>query len=93
MVCLTIRGRNDTKVQFYAVTLAHELAKHVARDVILGEPNPAPLAKIQGYHRYQLILRADKLLRLTETLTKVLPAMKPPEDVTVQVDVDPLSLL
>ncbi len=93
MVCLTIRGRNDTKVQFYATTLARELAKHVARDVILGEPNPAPLAKIQGYHRYQLILRADKLLRLTETLSKILPTLKPPEDVTVHVDVDPLSLL
>ena len=93
MVCLTMRGRNDTKVKFYADTLARELKKHVARDVIIGEPGPAPLAKIQNYHRYQLILRADKLLRLTETLSKILPTLKPPEDVTVHIDVDPLSLL
>ena len=93
MVCLTIRGRNQDKVAFYAAALARELQKHIARDVILGDPSPAPLAKIQNYHRYQLILRAEKLLRLTETLSKILPTLKPPEDVTVHVDVDPLSLL
>ncbi|MBM3860832.1 MAG: primosomal protein N' [Verrucomicrobia bacterium] len=93
MVRLTIRGRNEDKVAFYANALARELAKHVARDVVLGEPGPAPLARIQNYHRYHIILRADKILRLTETLSKMLPSLKPPEDVTVQVDVDPLSLL
>ncbi len=93
MVCLMFRGRNDTKVAFYADALAKELKKHVGRDVLMGEPSPAPLAKIHNYYRYQLILRAEKILRLTETLANVLPTVKPPEDVTVHVDVDPLSLL
>jgi len=93
MVCLTIRGRNETKVQFYTEALARELRKHIARDVILGEPAPAPLAKLQNHYRYQLILRTEKILSLTDTLAKVLPTVKPPEGVQVQVDVDPLSLL
>ena len=40
-----------------------------------------------------LTVRGEKILRITEALTKVLPTLKPPENVTVQVDVDPLSLL
>jgi primosomal protein N' (replication factor Y) len=93
MVCLTLRGRNETKVAFYAGVLAKELRKHIGADVFLGEPAPAPLAKIQHFYRYHLMLRTGHILKLTETLAKVLPATKPPEDVTVSVDVDPLSLL
>jgi primosomal protein N' (replication factor Y) len=93
MVCLTLRGRNETKVAFYAGVLAKELQKHIAKTDFLSEPTPAPLAKIQHFYRYQLMLRTDHILKLTETLAKVLPATKPPADVTVSVDVDPLSLL
>jgi primosomal protein N' (replication factor Y) len=93
MVCLTFRGRNETKVAFYAGALAKELRKQIGKEVFLGEPSPAPLAKIQHYYRYHLMLRTPQILKLTETLAKVLPATKPPEDVTVSVDVDPLSLL
>jgi primosomal protein N' (replication factor Y) len=93
MVCLTIRGRNEDKVAFYTGTLARALGKQIGRDVIMSEPSPAPLAKIQNYHRYQLILRTEKLLRLTDTLAKLLPTIKPPDQVSVHLDIDPLSLL
>ena len=93
MVFLTFRGRNETKVAFYAGALAKALRPALPANVFLGEPGPAPLAKIQHYYRYHLMLRTPQILQLTETLARVLPATKPPADVTVSVDVDPLSLL
>jgi primosomal protein N' (replication factor Y) len=94
MVCLTIRSRSENKAQFTAAALAKELEKQLAgKHVLMGGPTPAPLSRIQGCYRFQILLRTEQILRLTETLGKLLAAFKAPEDVTVTVDVDPLSLL
>ncbi|MGD0016187.1 MAG: primosomal protein N' [Verrucomicrobiia bacterium] len=101
MVCLTIRSRSENKAQFTAASLAKELDKQLigqlrsdrSQRVLMGGPTPAPLSRIQGYYRFQILLRTEQILRLTETLGKLLAAFKAPEDVIVTVDVDPLSLL
>lgn len=93
MVVLTARGRNPEKLEFFLGAVARELRKQIGREVFLGEPTPAPLAKLHGNHRYQLFLRTPQILRLTETLARVLPGIKPPPEVTYGVDVDPVSLL
>ncbi len=93
MVCLTMRGRSEDKVQFLATTIARELKKQLATGDLLSEPVPAPLAKIQNQYRYQITIRTDHILRLSAALAQTLPALKKMADVTVSVDVDPLSLL
>ncbi|MCX7887385.1 MAG: primosomal protein N' [Verrucomicrobiae bacterium] len=93
MVRLLLRGRNQDKVAFYTNALARELAKQLDRNVILGEPGPAPLAKIHNHYRYQIIARTEKILALTAAIASVLASFKTPDDITVQVDVDPISLL
>jgi primosomal protein N' (replication factor Y) len=93
MVCLTMRGRNEEKVRFFATTIAREIKKHIGKHDLLSEPVPAPLAKIQNLYRYQITIRTDQILKLTAALAQLLPAMKKMEDVAVSVDVDPLSLL
>ncbi len=94
MACLTIRSRSENKAQFTAMALAKELDKLlVDQHALMGGPTPAPLARIQGCYRFQIMLRTEQILRLTETLGKVLARFKAPEDVTVTVDIDPLSLL
>ena len=94
MVCLTIRSRSENKAQFTAASLAKELNRQLTgRHVLMGGPTPAPLARIQGCYRFQILLRTEQILQLTEILGKLLAAFKAPEDVIVIVDVDPLSLL
>jgi primosomal protein N' (replication factor Y) (superfamily II helicase) len=94
LVCLTVRSKSEDKAKFTAATLARELKKHItANHDTMGEATPAPLAKVQNFYRYQIMLRSDQILRLTEAVTKVVAALKPPEDVNIAVDVDPISLL
>jgi len=94
LVCITARSRSETKAQFYAGALARELHKRITGTLaIVAGPNPAPLARIQNLYRFQLMLRTQHILQLVETLTRVLAELKPPDDVNVAVDVDPISLL
>ena len=94
LVCLTIRSRSEEKAKFTAAALGRELKKRIVADHdTMGEPTPAPLARIQNLYRYQIIVRSDQIMRLTEAVTKVMAGLKPPEDVNITVDVDPISLL
>jgi primosomal protein N' (replication factor Y) len=93
MVCVTVRGRSEEKARFVAEALARDLKKQVAADVLMGGPAPAPLGKIQNQYRFQIILRGEQITRLTETVSRVISALKLPDDVSMTIDVDPISLL
>ncbi len=94
LVCVTVRGRSETKAKFVAETLAKTLERGVAsQEVLLAGPTPAPLAKIQNQYRFQIMLRTGQITRLTETIGTVVSQTKLPKDVNVTVDVDPISLL
>jgi primosomal protein N' (replication factor Y) len=94
LICLTLRSPSEDKAKFVAGVLGRELKKHlVAERDTMGEPTPAPLARVQNFYRYQIILRSDQILRLIAAVTKVVTATKLPEDVQLTVDVDPISLL
>jgi len=54
---------------------------------ILG-PQPAPLGKLQGRYRWQLLLKSDHHI---DTLLRQLPA--PPGEIRVSIDIDPLFML
>jgi len=93
MICLTVRSKSEEKAKFCLTAVSRELHKHLAATDVMGEPTPAPLAKVQSHYRYQLILRGDQIMKLTEVVTKVITTTRLPADVTLAVDVDPLSLL
>ena len=94
LVCVTARSRSETKAQFYAGALARELQKRVTSTLgVVAGPTAAPLAKVQNQYRFQVMLRTQHIIQFVETLTRVLANLKPPDDVSVAVDVDPISLL
>jgi primosomal protein N' (replication factor Y) len=94
LICITARSRSETKASFYAQALTRELQKRVPDTLgVVTEPTPAPLSKVQNQYRFQVMLRTQHIMRLVETLSQVVAALKPPDDVNVAVDVDPLSLL
>jgi primosomal protein N' (replication factor Y) len=61
-------------------------------DVQISGPAPAPLARAETYYRYQLMLRSRQMTRLSRSLECLLAKLELPEDVSLSVDVDPVSL-
>jgi primosomal protein N' (replication factor Y) len=60
---------------------------------VVAGPTPAPLSKVQNQYRFQVMLRTQHIMQVVESLNQVLASLKPPDDVSVAVDVDPISLL
>jgi primosomal protein N' (replication factor Y) len=91
---LTLKGRNEQKVQFAAEHLRRELEKLTAdlKGTILLGPAPAPLLRAETFYRYQLMLRVRQMPELSRRLAKLMTTLVLPEDVTAAVDIDPVSL-
>jgi len=94
LICITTRSRSDTKALFFAEALTRELQKRIPRTQgIVAGPTPAPLAKVQNQYRFQVMLRTQHIMQVIESLSQTLASLKPPADVSIAVDVDPVSLL
>jgi primosomal protein N' (replication factor Y) len=92
LVCLTLRGVVEERVKFAGETFLKALAPKLDAAVVVGAPAPAPLARAEGRHRYQILLRAPRTVQITRPLRDELAAFRWPEDVECLVDVDPQSL-
>lgn len=78
-----------------SVASGPEAAQAVAsafRDLIIAGPAPAPLLRAETFYRYQLMLRTPAMSRLSSRLAGILAGLTLPEDVTLTVDIDPVSL-
>jgi primosomal protein N' (replication factor Y) len=91
MVQLLVRDKDRDKAHAASVQLARDLARHpLARSVRLTGPAPAPLERLRGAWRFQLLARSAAGKDLHRLLREVLP--KNPSYELV-VDVDPQQLL
>ena len=91
---LTLKGRNEQKVQFAAEHMKRELEKLTAdlKGPILLGPAPAPLLRAETFYRYQLMLRVRQMPELSRRLARLMTDLVLPDDVTMAVDIDPVSL-
>ena len=62
------------------------------RDLIIAGPAPAPLLKAEKFYRYQIMLRTRAMGALSRELARLIQSLVLPEDVTLTVDIDPVSL-
>jgi primosomal protein N' (replication factor Y) (superfamily II helicase) len=83
----------EERVKFGGEAFMKELAPRLDAAVIAGAPAPAPLARAQGKHRYQVLLRAPRTAQIVEPLRALLPGFRWPEGVECSVDVDPQSTM
>lgn len=92
---VTLRGRNEEKVQFTADHVRKELEKFAVtiRDLIVAGPGPAPLAKAESYYRFQIMLRTRAMSRLASILDPWASEVELPEDVRLTLDIDPVDLM
>ena len=94
-ICLlTIKGRNEDKVQFCAEHLRKECEKALAplKDLILAGPAPSPLQRAETFYRYHLMLRTRQMTMLGSLLAPMLAKMEMPEGITITPDIDPTNL-
>jgi primosomal protein N' (replication factor Y) len=91
---LTLKGRNEQKVQFAAEHLKRELEKITAglKGAMLLGPAPAPLLRAETFYRYQIMLRVQQMPELSRRLATLLTDLVLPDEVTASVDIDPVSL-
>jgi primosomal protein N' (replication factor Y) len=90
MIQLVVRGRDRTKSERRAADVAAALeAQPLAAGVRISGPAPAPLERLQGYWRFQLVLRHSSASRLRGLVAASLP---PSERGDVLIDVDPQDL-
>ncbi|MBW8875591.1 MAG: primosomal protein N' [Acidobacteria bacterium] len=91
MVQILVRDKSRDKAQGIIAGLAAELAAHpLGRGVRLSGPAPAPLERLRGQWRFQLLARTANFRDLHRLLKEVLPK-NPGYDLVV--DVDPQQLL
>jgi primosomal protein N' (replication factor Y) len=62
------------------------------RDLIIAGPAPAPLLRAETFYRYQIMLRTRAMSRLSHALAQITNTLTLPDDVTLTVDIDPVSL-
>ena len=92
---LTLRGRNEEKVSFSAdhVKKQIEPLTESMDDLQISGPAPAPLLRAETFYRYQLMLRTGRMSELSRHLAAITAGLSFPDDVTLTVDIDPVSLL
>jgi primosomal protein N' (replication factor Y) (superfamily II helicase) len=92
---LTFKGRNEEKVEFTAKHFRKLLDPLLAEftDLKLAGPAPAPLAKAESFHRFQIMLRAGQMSRLSRRLNEISLANPLPKDIRLVVDIDPMNLM
>jgi len=91
LVKITVRARNEDLTSRAAQDLAETL-KAADRDMKIGGPAPAPISRIRGYFRYNILLKGKDRVELCDLLKKALSNFKKPSGVLVAVDVDPISM-
>jgi len=62
------------------------------RDLVIAGPAPAPLLRAENFYRYQIMLRTRAMSALSRELAQIIQSLKLPEDVSLAVDIDPVSL-
>jgi len=65
---------------------------HWPSSLIIAGPAPAPLLRAENFFRYQIMLRTRTMSALSRELAIIVQSLTLPDDVTLAVDIDPVSL-
>jgi len=88
---IIVSGENERDVAATAQKLGRSAPR--SNDVTVLGPAPAPLNILRGRFRYRLLLRARRGVDVQSVLRAWLSKANPPNQVRIQVDVDPVSFL
>src|SRR5204862_2027094 len=91
---LTLKGRNQDKVAFYAEHVKRDLRLLLSdvKELIIAGPAPAPLLRAETFYRYQIMLRAQRMSGLSKKLAQLTQSLALPDEVSLSIDIDPVDL-
>jgi len=94
LVRLLVVGKEPSKARAWAQLVAEALEQAGENKLVLSGPGPAPVERIRGMYREQILVRSAGRRRLVEAVSRALELVerKVPRR-AVHVDVDPLSVL
>lgn len=90
---ITIRSRNPQKTELVSYRYQEVLKGIITDPIKIFGPIPAPINKLRGYYRWQLLMRAPKVEIMIPCVKKSLKELGKPAGVIITVDVDPMDLL
>ncbi len=98
LINIHIAGDDESVIRTFAYELFHNAKKlnQVKPPVRILGPVPAPLARLHGKFRWQLLLQGAKLEslhRLCRELMQIIPGLPQARKIKVSVDVDPENML
>jgi len=88
---ITLRSRDEARLERQARKLGTDLRDYMKGTEILG-PAPAPISKVRGYYRWNILLKGKNRSIMSATLRKALGKIRRPSGVLMAVDVDPVSM-
>jgi primosomal protein N' (replication factor Y) len=91
LIKVTVRARNDELTLKTAQNLADAI-KGEDKELKVAGPAPAPIARMRGYFRYNILLKGNDRAAMCALLRKALGVFRKPHGVLVAVDVDPISM-
>jgi primosomal protein N' (replication factor Y) len=93
LAAVLVSSPDPEKGEHASVEIGRALSAAAAgRNVRISGPAPAPLERLQGKWRFQILLRAADRAAILEILEAAIPE-RPPSGAQVAVDVDPQDLL
>jgi len=69
-----------------------EIRQDAGGTFIIAGPAPAPLARAETFYRYQIMLRARAMTKLSRAIAQMQATLALPDDVLMAVDIDPVNL-
>jgi len=91
LIKICLRSRNDIRTENAAREFAEGLKKEL-KDINIAGPSPAPISKVRGYYRWNILLKGKNRSIMTTALRKAMGKIKRPSGVLIAVDVDPMSM-
>jgi len=91
LVKVVVRTRNEDFTHRTADALAEALRTE-DKDAMIAGPAPAPVARVRGYYRYNILLKGRDKAVMCSFLKKVLTSFRKPHGALIAVDVDPISM-
>jgi primosomal protein N' (replication factor Y) len=92
-VMIHFRGGKEMTVAHAADRFAERIRPRLPPGVKMAGPMPAPISKVRGKFRYQVMLRGEHIVALTRLVHGMVVGGGGEKDVDVFADVDPQSLL
>jgi primosomal protein N' (replication factor Y) len=94
LVQILVHDKRQTKAAIWADSVATALRQEEGGRLLIAGPGPAPIERLKGFYRHQILVRSAGRRRLVEAVARALEAVEGavPRR-AILVDVDPISIL